>query len=100
MIFLALGQAAQIFSVWWIGASRDSLRSLSTGLIIGIYTSLVSFYGFVLLVTGLMVPFYAAKVAEKIATEVVESFKMVDHDWLEKENRGYSLSLIGKVRCG
>lgn len=94
---MAIGQAAHLLSVWWIGASRDSLRYLSTGLIIGVYTSLVSFYGFVLLVTGLMIPFYAAKVAEKIATEVVESFKMVDHNWLEKEDRGFSLSVITKV---
>lgn len=77
-----IGQAMNIFSVWWIGKARKDFPHLSVGQVIGIYMGLVLGYGVTLLISGLIAPFISVSNTETLANDIVEPYERADPSWV------------------
>lgn len=88
-----------IFSIWFIGKSRDGFPQLSVAQIIGIYTGMVVGFGVMLFVSALIVPFQSVKNTEALATEIVNHYETAESRWVTRSSKIFAaICCIGRVR--
>jgi hypothetical protein len=98
VLMLAIGQALNVFSVWWIGNAKAKYSHMTIPAIIGVYVGLVCGFGILSFLCCLLITYMSMVNTESLANRVISNVGKADLSWVEKQNKIFMTIILSRVQ--